>query len=145
MALVGTRQLPLEDVPDDAFERTLPRETRPRPGQIALVRAVMQLYTPGATPVRFKRCKPVGEGVFGGRWLEEPRGIVVYAHADPMIERAVTIHETCHVLRCLLGGDGPGEHDQAFLALAEDAYRVWRVPCSVAKLVEGQYPASWDW
>jgi hypothetical protein len=143
-SLVGQRRLPIEDVPDDAFERVLPREAPPARGQVDLITSLCALYAPGRQAPRFKRLIPVGEGVFGGRYLSGA-GLVVYAHADAIIERAVTAHETCHFLRDVHSGDHLGEHNEAFLALCEDVYRVVGIPSSVARLVEGQYPQSWRW
>lgn len=142
--LVGQRRLPIEDVPDDAFERVLPRETPPARGQLELITSICALYIPGKPPPRFKRLVPVGEGVFGGRYLAGS-GIVVYAHEDVVIERAVTAHESCHYIRDIFAGDHLGEHDEAFLALTEDVYRVIGIPSNIARLVEGQYPKSWNW
>lgn len=142
--LTGRRRLPIEDVPDDAFERVLPREAPPARGQVELIFALCALYAPGVVPPRFKRLIPHGEGVFGGRYIAGA-GIVVYAHADVVLERAVTAHETCHYLRDVHGGDHLGEHDEAFLALSEDAYRVLGIPSATARLVEGQYPKTWRW
>lgn len=143
--LVGSRRAPIEDFPDDTFERPIPREVDLRRGQSALIAAILGLYAPGAPMPKIKRARPVGDGVFGGRWIERSRGIALWAHRNSVLEKAVTIHETCHYLRCLYGGDGPGEHDAAFLALVEDAYRTWGIPVEVAKLVEGQFPAHWRW
>jgi len=144
-ALVGARRAPIEDFPDDTFERTIPREIELRRGQSVLVASLIGLYAPGAPLPRLKRARPLGLGVFGGRWLEKSRGIVLWAHPNAILEKAVTIHEVCHYLRCLYGGDGPGEHDAAFLALVEDAYRTWGIPVDIAKLVEGQFPEHWRW
>lgn len=148
MGLVGARRFPLEDVPRDAFDRVLPREIPPRPGQVELIASMTRLYAgPRAVPPRFKRLVPEGiaRGVFGGRWLPRARGFVVWAHPDEIIERAVTLHENVHALRARFVKDCDGEHDEGFLALAEDAYRTYGVPVKVAKLVEGQYPSWWNW
>lgn len=142
---MGARRFPIEDVPEDAFERTLPREISPATGQVELIAALLALYAPKAPPLRFKRARPVGEGVFGGRWLHKARGIVIWAHDEVQIERGVTVHEVCHYLRDYFGHDALGYHDAAFLALVEDAYRQAGVPVTIAKLIEGQYPPTWSW
>lgn len=143
--LTGARRFPIEDFPDDAFDRVLPRELPPRRGQVQLVEAMLDLYAPNAPPLKLKRARPVGDGVFGGRWLSHANGILLWGHDDPVVEKAVTIHEVCHYLRYLYGHDAPGHHDQAFLAMVEDAYRTFGIPVDIAKLVEGQFPEDWSW
>lgn len=145
MSLVGSRVLPIEDVPDDAFGRALPRELAVAPWQRELVDQALALYAPGKGGLLVKRMRPLGAGVFGGRWLPDAVGIVVYWHEDREIERAVLLHEVCHYLRWLYGRDVPGHHDDSFLALVEEVYRTFGVRCQTAKLVEGQYPQTWDW
>lgn len=145
MSLVGARVLPIEDVPDDAFERMLPREIAVAPWQREVLDRAMALYAPGRAELRLKRVRPQGSGVFGGRWLRDPVGIVVYWHADQTIERGVTLHEFCHYARWLYVGDEPGYHNEGFLCLAEDVYRTFGVPCATAKLIEGQHPENWNW
>lgn len=145
MSLVGSRVLPIEDVPDDAFERRLPREVEVPRWQRVIAEQVLSIYAPEKGDLLIKRVRPVGRGVFGGRWLPNAVGIVVYEHGDHEIEKGVLLHEICHYLRWLYVNDVPGYHNEGFLALVEDVYRTWGIPCSTAKLIEGQFPATWRW
>jgi hypothetical protein len=143
--LVGSRMMPIEDVPDDAFDRRLEREVDVAPWQHALASEVLSIYAPGRDELRIKRARPRGAGVFGGRWLPHAIGIVVYTHGDRDIEKGVLLHEICHYLRWLYVGDEPGYHNEGFLCLVEDVYRAYGVPCATAKTIEGQYPETWNW
>ena len=164
-SVVGQRRFPIEDFPDDSFDGCLvprrrvaktssatcgpeaERAVKLRRGQAELVMKLVDLYAPGSPYPHLKRAWPKGrkEGVFGGRWFCRHRGIAIYAHDDPLVEKGVTVHETVHYLRFLLGKDRPGRHDSAFLALVEDAYSVTGIPVNIARLIEGEYPAAWRW
>ena len=89
----------------------------------------MIVLTPAPSPDRF--C---------GRHFPRENVVALCLSGAPVVTRAVLVHELTHWAR-KYQGDPRGRHDAAFLRLARDAYRFFRVPRHLALEIDHDLPA----